>query len=282
MTKKTKIIKVIDSEISISTYHDMDYISLTDMSFNYGGSSTIERWLRNKDTLEFLGAWEAINNPDFNSLEFEGIKNQAGTNRFWLSVKGWSDKTCAIGLKAKTGRHHAGTYAHRDIAFEFGAWLSPEFKLYLIKEFQRLKEDEAKRISEGWDYRRFLSKVNYKLHTDSVKNNLIPTLNISKNQEWLVYAEEADLLNMALFNETAQDWRANNPEKAKIGENIRDSATVVQLTVLSNLENFNAIMIADNIPKAERFNKLQVAAIFQMKSLLRLKNISPDQPKELE
>jgi hypothetical protein len=281
MAKKSSVIEVQGSLIRISNINDEDYISLTDMYKSFGDEAMLYNWLRNRNTVEFLGIWETIHNPDFKPVEFDRFKTEAGLNSFKLSPQKWVEATNAIGIQSKSGRY-GGTYAHRDIAFEFGAWLSPEFKLYLIKEFQRLKQDEAKRISEGWDYRRFLSKVNYRIHTDSVKENLIPKMNISKNQEWLVYAEEADLLNMALFNETAKDWRERNPEKDKVGENIRDSATVVQLTVLSNLENLNAIMIAENIPKETRFSKLQVAAITQMKSLLSLKRTSPDKPKELE
>ena len=206
MASKKQIINVKDTEISIIKVNDSDYISLTDMVKNLeDGLSLIEKWLRNKNTIEYLGVWEKINNPNFNSPEFEGIKNEAGTNRFMLSVKKWTTKTNGISLIAKTGRYNSGTYAHRDMAFEFGAWLSPEFKFYLIKEFQRLKEEENNNKKLEWNLQRTLAKVNYKIHTDSIKENLIPKL-ISKSQTNFVYASEGDLLNVALFGKTAKEW----------------------------------------------------------------------------
>lgn len=223
----------------------------------------IEKWLRNKNTIEFIGIWEQINNPDFNSPEFEGIKNAAGLNRFTLSAKKWITKTNAVGLMAKTGRY-GGTFAHTDIAFEFGSWLSPEFKLYLIKEFQRLKEEEQHRQSLELNVSRTLAKVNYHIHTEAIKKHLIPP-KLSKKQTGLIYASEADLLNMALFGQTAGDWRDENPGKEG---NIRDHAMLEQLVVLANLESMNALFIQQEIKAPERLKLLNQQAIQQMKSLL--------------
>lgn len=227
-----------------------------------GGSALIENWLKNKDTILFLGVWEQINNPDFNSLEFEGIKNEAGRNSFYLSAKKWIEKTGAIGLIASAGRY-GGSFAHKDIAFEFGSWLSPEFKLYLIKEFQRLKEDENRRLSLEWNLNRTLSKLNYRIHTDAIKEHIIPP-QISKKQQSIVYATEADVLNMALFGKTAREWRDENPSK---DGNIRDFATVEQLLVLANLESMNAEFIRMDLPQGERLQKLNEIARAQLKSL---------------
>jgi len=216
MTKKRKsTINVKGSEVSIYTENDLDFISLTDMVKNFdGGSALIEQWLKNKDTVLFLGVWEQLNNSNFNSPEFEGIKNEAGRNSFYLSAKKWIEKTNAIGLRASAGRY-GGTYAHKDIAFEFGSWLSPEFKLYLIKEFQRLKEEENKRLSLEWNLNRTLSKINYRIHTDAIKEHIIPE-KISKTEEGFIYANEADVLNVALFGQTAKKWREENPIKKAI------------------------------------------------------------------
>lgn len=220
MAKKNKVIEVQGSAITILTGKKEDYISLTDMIRNIeNGPALIEKWLRNKNTIEFLGIWEEIYNPDFNSPEFEGIRNQAGLNRFVLSVKQWVTKTNSKGIIAKAGRY-GGTYAHKDIAFEFASWISPQFKLYLIKEFQRLKDEEQKQL--GWDIRRNLAKINYRIHTDAIKENLIPAT-LNKQQISHVYASEADILNMALFGKTAVQWRAENPGETG---NIRDFANV--------------------------------------------------------
>ena len=241
-----------------------DYISLTDMVKSIeNGLVLIEKWLRNKNTIEFLGIWEEIYNPDFNSPEFEGIKNEAGLNRFSLSVKMWINKTNAIGIVAKAGRY-GGTYAHKDIAFEFASWISPQFKLYLIKEFQRLKQDEIEKQKIGWDIKRTLAKMNYHIHTDAIKSNLIPP-NITKNKVPHIYANEADLLNIALFGMTAKEWREKNP---KLEGNIRDYSTAEQLLVLANLENLNAQLIKQNIPFEERLVQLNQVAIEQLKLLL--------------
>jgi hypothetical protein len=261
---KSRVISVQGTEVTIATRHEQDYISLTDMVRNFdGGSALIEQWLKNKDTVLFLGVWEQLNNPGFNSLEFEGIRNEAGRNSFFLSAKKWIDATGATGLHAKAGRY-GGTYAHRDIAFEFGSWLSPEFKLYLIKEFQRLKDEESRATSLEWSFQRTLAKVNYKIHTDAIKERLIPP-RLTKAQTSAVYASEADLLNVALFGITAAQWRQANPDLAG---NMRDPATLEQLVVLSNLESINAVLIHQRLSSAERLTQLNAIAITQMRSLV--------------
>jgi hypothetical protein len=268
MSKKSTI-NVQGTAISILNQNENDFISLTDMVKNFdGGSALIENWLKNKDTVLFLGVWEQINNPAFNSPEFEGIKNEAGRNSFYLSVKKWIETTNAIGLLASAGRY-GGTYAHKDIAFEFGSWLSPEFKLYLIKEFQRLKEDENRRLSLEWNLHRTLSKINYRIHTDAIKNHIVPE-QLSPKQAAVIYANEADVLNMALFGKTAQEWRSQNPD---ILGNIRDEATIEQLLVLANIESMNAEFIKMEIPQSQRLIKLNQIAITQLKSLVGNKNI---------
>ena len=254
-------INVEGFEISIIAIDDKDYISLTDMVRNIeNGLALIEKWLRNKNTIEFLGIWEEMYNPDFNSLEFEGIKNEAGLNRFVLLVKQWVEKTNSIGIVAKAGRY-GGTYAHKDIAFEFASWVSPYFKLYLIKEFERLKEEEQKKL--GWDIKRNLAKINYRIHTDAIKNNLIPE-KLPKEKINFIYANEADILNMALFGMTAKDWRDENPN---LKGNIRDYADISQLVCLSNLENLNAVFINEGMKQSDRLEKLNSIAIEQMKIL---------------
>jgi hypothetical protein len=216
---KNRIINVKGGDIAIVSRHEQDYISLTDMVKNFeGGSALIEQWLKNKDTVLFLGVWEQLNNAGFNSPEFEGIRNEAGRNSFFLSAKKWIAATDAIGLHAKAGRY-GGTYAHRDIAFEFGSWLSPEFKLYLIEEFQRLKDEESRATSLEWSFQRTLAKVNYKIHTDAIKERLIPP-RLTTAQAGTIYASEADLLNVALFGITSAQWRQTNPDQAG---NMRDA-----------------------------------------------------------
>ncbi len=207
---KTIIVK--DQPITIIEVNQQDYISLTDMIKSFGDESIITNWLRNRNTIEFLGIWEQIYNPDFKPLEFEGFKKQAGLNSFWLSPKKWIDTTNATGLISKAGRYGGGTYAHKDIAFEFGSWLSPEFKLYLIKEFQRLKEEENSRQSLEWNLQRTLSKINYRIHTDAIKEELVPPA-LTREQKSTIYASEADVLNMSLFGQTAAAWRANHKDK---------------------------------------------------------------------
>lgn len=254
-------IDVNGTEISVVVFDDKDYISLTDMVKNIeNGLALIEKWLRNKNTIEFLGIWEKMYNYDFNSPEFEGIKNEAGLNRFVLSVKQWTQKTNSKGIIAKAGRY-GGTYAHKDIAFEFASWVSPQFKLYLIKEFQRLKDEEYKQL--GWDIKRNLTKINYRIHTNAIKENLIPP-ELTQRQITNVYASEADILNVALFGMTAKQWRDAYSE---LKGNIRDYANVSQLVCLSNLENLNAVFINERMSQAERLAKLNAIAISQMKVL---------------
>jgi len=257
-------IKVLDSDITVVKD---DFISLTDMVKNIdNGLVLIEKWLRNKNTIEFLGIWEEIYNDNFNSPEFEGIKNEAGFNRFSLSVKMWIQKTNAKGIVAKAGRY-GGTYAHKDIAFEFASWISPKFKLYLIKEFQRLKELEQQQL--GWDIKRNLTKINYRIHTDAIKENLIPK-QLTPKQVSFVYANEADLLNVALFGMTAKEWQESNPE---LKGNMRDYADVNQLVCLSNLESLNAHFITEKISQQERVEKLNTIAITQMNILMSDKSM---------
>ena len=226
-----------------------------------GSSALIESWLRNKDTIEFLGVWEQINNHDFNSLEFEGIKNQAGSNRFHLSAKRWIDSVNAIGLVSKAGRY-GGTYAHKDIAFEFGSWLSPEFKLYLIKEFQRLKEQEAQVNSIEWQFNRELAKVNYRIQTDAIKEHIVDSL--PKPKQGFVYASEADLLNMIVFGQTNKQWKTKNPN---LQGNQRDHHSTIENTLLANLEGQNAFLISQGLSQAERYKQLSLMAASQRKSL---------------
>src|SRR5882672_2657191 len=247
--ERKQTIEVKGTAITIIQVNQADYISLTDMVKNFeDGLALIEKWLRNKNTVEFLGIWEKINNANFNSPEFEGIMLEAGLNRFTLSVKKWAEKTNGIGLIAKTGRFNSGTYAHKDIAFEFGSWLSPEFKLYLIKEFQRLKEDESRRLSLSWNLNRTLSKLNYRIHTDAIKSHLIPP-EVTPAQAAITYATEADVLNVALFGQTAKQWRDANP---KLEGNMREYATVEQLLVLANIEGMNAEFIHMGLSQGDR------------------------------
>jgi hypothetical protein len=251
---------VLENEITILKVNDQDYISLTDMLKSKDGEFFISDWLRNRNTIEYLGIWEKIYNPDFNYGEFAIITSKVGLNSYKLSAKEWSEKTNAIGLVAKAGRY-GGTYAHKDIAFEFGMWISAEFKIYLIKEFQRLKEEEHKQL--GWDIRRNLTKLNYKIHTDAIRQNLIPK-ELTPSQINFVYASEADILNVALFGLTAKQWRENNPE---LDGNIRDYADVNQLVCLANMESLNAHFIEENLSQVKRLQKLNHLAINQMKIL---------------
>lgn len=261
---KNRTISVKGADITVAFRHEQDYIALTDMVKNFeGGSALIEQWLRNKDTVLFLGVWEQLNNPVFNSLEFEGIRNEAGRNSFFLSAKKWIEATGAVGLYAKAGRY-GGTYAHKDIAFEFGSWLSPEFKLYLIKEFQRLKDEESRSQALEWNFQRTLAKVNYKIHTDAIKDRLMPP-RVTKSQATAIYATEADLLNVALFGITAAQWRQANQKQTG---NMRDVATLEQLVVLSNLESINAVLIHQGLKPSERLTQLNAIAIGQMRSLI--------------
>ena len=260
---KNRTINVKGAAVTITTRSGQDYISLTDMLKAKDGDFFISDWLRNRNTVEFLGIWESVYNPDFNYGEFAIIKSQAGLNSYKISVKEWVEKTNAIGLQAAAGRY-GGTYAHKDIAFEFGMWISAEFKIYLIKEFQRLKDEEASSKSLEWSFQRTLAKVNYKIHTDAIKARLIPA-RLSKTQTSILYASEADLLNVALFGVTAAQWRLANPNEAG---NLRDVATLEQLVVLSNLESINAVLIHQGLEQAARLSQLNAIAITQMQSLL--------------
>ncbi len=253
-------INVLDREVTVVMQNDEDYICITDIARYKNPESTddlIRSWIRNRNTIEFLGIWEQLNNPDFNPVEFDGFRKQAGLNSFTLTPRQWIEKTNARGIVSKPGRY-GGTFAHKDIAFEFASWISVEFKLYLIKEFQRLKEDEHKKL--GWDIRRNLAKINYRIHTDAVQENLIPP-ELTRPQINAVYASEADVLNMALFGMSAKEWRENNPERKG---NIRDYADISQLVCLSNLENLNAHFISDGLTQPERLAKLNAIAIHQM------------------
>lgn len=266
--KKVDRIKVKGTEITVIKEAVGDYISITDMLKAKDGDFFVSDWLRNRNTVEFLGIWESVNNPDFNYGEFAIIRSQAGLNSYKISVKEWVEKTNAIGIKATAGRY-GGTYAHVDIALEFGMWISAEFKVYLIREFKRLKEDESDRNKLEWNLQRTLAKVNYRIHTDAIKENLIPPA-LPKEKINFVYADEADMLNMALFGSTAKQWRDKNPEAQG---NIRDAATIEQLVVLSNLESINAVLIHQGLSQPERLTQLNKNAITQMKSLIGNKNL---------
>jgi len=253
-------ISVWNRDVSLYLLKEEDYISLTDIARYKDKQRTdyiIQNWLRNRNTIEFLGIWEHLNNPDFNPIEFDGIKNQSGLNSFVLTAKRWIKSTRAIGLVSKAGRY-GGTYAHKDIAFEFASWVSVEFKLYLIKEFQRLKEDERKTL--GWDIKRNLAKINYRIHTDAIRTHLIPK-ELSPTQVNCVYASEADVLNVALFGATASQWRTEHSDKKG---NMRDYADVSQLVCLSNLENLNALFISEGLPQDARLERLNKIGIQQM------------------
>lgn len=268
---KTKKITVKDVEISVLLKGDEnDYICLTDMTKGFdGGSKLIEKWLSNKSTIDFLGVWESMNNPNFNSPEFGGIRKETGSNSFYISISEYVKKTNAIGIFAKAGRY-GGTFAHKDIAYHFGMWLSPEFNLLVIKEFQRLKESQSNPLLQHWDVKRLLSKVNYAVHTDAIKECIIPQLTIEETKRNItssIYAGEADMLNLALFGYTAKDWEKANPVLAKKGLNMRDTATINQLIVLSAMESYNSVLIKDGKPRRERFLALHKMAKEQLKSL---------------
>ena len=259
-------IKVLEQEVTIVKNNDEDYISLTDMLKSKDGNFFISDWLRNRNTLEYLGVWEKVHNPNCNYGEFAIITSQAGLNSYKVSVKEWVKKTNAIGLMAKAGRY-GGTYAHQDIAFEFGMWISAEFKIYLVKEFQRLKDQELQQL--GWDIKRNLTKINYRIHTDAIKENLIPK-SLMPQQISFVYASEADILNVALFGITAKQWRETSTENKG---NIRDEANVYQLVCLANLESLNAHFINEGLSQSQRIKKLNEIAISQMQILTNNKTI---------
>ena len=253
-------ITVQNTQITVIKQNEDDYISLTDMLKAKDGEFFFSNWLRNRNTIEFLGIWERLINPNFNCAEFDIIKSQAGLNRFRLSAKEWTEKTNAIGIISKAGRY-GGTYAHKDIAFEFAMWISPEFKVYLIREFQRLKDEEQKQL--GWTAKRELSKINYRIHTDAIKQNLIPE-EVTAAQASIIYAEEADVLNVAMFGQTAKQWREAHPE---LKGNIRDYASINELICLANMENINAVLIDERVPQGDRLVRLNQIAINQMRVL---------------
>lgn len=267
MSKLNKI-DIENTVVSITQINKEDYICLTDMAKAKQGDNraadVIKNWIRTRVTIEFLGTWEIMYNPVFKVEEFDHFKSEAGLPTFVLSPKQWVEKTGAIGIISKSGRY-GGTYAHRDIAFEFGAAISATFKLYLIKEYQRFKAIESNQYNLEWDVKRILSKANYYLQTDAVQKHILPEKNYEKDKEWLIYAEEADLLNVALFNCTAKDWRTLNPEQAKKDLNIRDIASINELAVLSNIESLNAEMIKKGIKKFDRFHQLREIAEYQLK-----------------
>jgi hypothetical protein len=268
---KSKIINVKGTSVTLVSNGISDYISLTDIAKSRNSSepfAVINNWMRSRSTIEFIGLWEKLCNPNFKPLEFERFKNEAGNNYFVLSPQRWILETNAIGIISKSGRY-GGTFAHKDIAFEFASWISSEFKLYLIVEFQRLKDDENDRLKLEWSFQRTLAKVNYHIHTDAIKQNLIPET-LDKTKINFVYASEADLLNMALFGKTAKQWRAENLD---IEGNIRDAATIEQLVVLSNLESLNAVLIHQGQTQSERLLQLNSIAITQMKALVNSKQI---------
>ncbi|MGB1284114.1 MAG: KilA-N domain-containing protein [Polaribacter sp.] len=253
MAKYNKLI-VEGIEITLTQVGENDFISLTDMVRAKDGDFFVSDWLRNRNTLEYLGAWETLNNPNFNYGEFAIIKDKSGLNNFKVSVKEWVERTNSIGITAKTGRY-GGTYAHKDIAFNFGMWISPVFQLYIVKEYQRLKEIESNKYNLEWNVRRILTKTNYKIHTDAIKNYVIPRLSYSQKKDW-IYAKEADLLNIVLFGCTAKQWKEVNPERVLKGENIRDMASINELAILSNLENLNAVLNKQGIDKQKRLKIL--------------------------
>jgi hypothetical protein len=258
-------VSVKGTDITVLVHREEDYISLTDIARHRNADHSddlIRNWLRNRNTIEFLGIWESLNNPSFNPVEFDGFRLRAGLNSFALTPKQWIEATCAIGIVSKPGRY-GGTFAHKDIAFEFASWISVEFKLFLIKEFQRLKEDENNRLSLAWNLNRTLSRLNYRIHTDAIQANLIPP-EVTPAQAARTYASEADILNVALFGQTAADWRRGNPDKKG---NVRDQATVEQLLVLANIEGMNAELIHMGLAQGERLKRLNEIAIRQMRTL---------------
>ena len=256
----------VDIAVVTTVGSEEDYISLTDIAKHRNPdfpADVVKNWLRLRSTIEFLGLWEQLNNPQFNMVDFDQFKNDAGSNAFVMSPQKWIKSTNAIGLISKSGRYGGGTYAHKDIAFEFASWLSPEFKLYIIKDYQRLKEDEGHRLALDWNVKRILAKANYRIHTDAIKMNLIPP-ELPRVQQGYVYADEADVLNVALFGQTAKQWKQENPGTKG---NMRDFASIEQLLVLANLENINALLIEQGIPQQERLEKLHATALYQIETI---------------
>src|ERR1035437_1952091 len=276
MKSKNSILHIQDVSVSVVSFNENDFFCITDMAKAKQGDAraadVIKNWIRTRSTLEFIGTWELMNNTSFKVVEFDHFKMHAGLPNFVLSVSEWIEKTQAIGMYVRSGRY-GGTYAHKDIAFEFGSAISPVCKLYLIKEYQRLKEAESETNQLEWNTRRILSKVNYLIHTDAIQQHIIPDGKYSKQTEWIVYAEEADLLNVALFGCTAKEWREANPEWVKQNKNIRDFASINQLTVLSNLETHNAELIKASIDKITRFKKLYDIANYQLNILVKADNL---------
>lgn len=275
MPKKIEsVIHAAGVDISVQSLvgSEDDYISLTDIA-KYKNpdapADVIKNWMRIRNTIEYLGLWEELNNPDFKLVEFDQFKNEAGANAFVLSPKKWIDTTNAIGMSSKAGRYGGGTFAHKDIAFEFASWLSPEFKLYIIKDYQRLKEDEGHKLALDWNVKRILAKANYRIHTDAIKENLIPP-ELPKARAGFVYADEADVLNVALFGKTAKQWRQENPE---LKGNMRDYASIEQLLVMTNLENMNALLIERNVPQQSRLQELRKIAVQQLITLSDSKSV---------
>lgn len=256
----------VDVAVVTTVGSEEDYISLTDMARHrnpIAPKDVVKNWLRLRSTIDFLGLWEELNNPNFKGVEFDSFKSHAGENSFTLSPQQWIKSTNAIGLISKSGRYGGGTYAHKDIAFEFASWLSPEFKLYIIKDYQRLKEDEGHRLALDWNVKRILAKANYRIHTDAIKMNLIPP-ELPRVQQGYVYADEADVLNVALFGKTAKQWKQENPG---VKGNMRDFASIEQLLVLANLENINALLIEQGVPQQERLEKLHATALYQIETI---------------
>ena len=273
----------VDIAVVTTVGKEEDYISLTDMARHknpIAPKDVVKNWLRLRSTIDFLGLWEELNNPNFKGVEFDSFKSHAGENAFTLSPQQWVKATNAIGIVSKSGRYGGGTYAHKDIAFEFASWLSPEFKLYIIKDYQRLKEDEGHRLALDWNVKRILAKANYRIHTDAIKMNLIPP-ELPRVQQGYVYADEADVLNVALFGKTAKQWKQENPG---VKGNMRDFASIEQLLVLANLENINALLIEQGIPQQERLEKLHATALYQIETITdsksaRMLNTMHDQLK---
>lgn len=277
----SKII-VDGTEITVIKVGNEDYFSLTDIIKKFDNNHVIiGNWIRKKDTIEYLGIWERLYNENFKLIEFDELSENAGTNRFTLSPQQWIAKTGAIGIQSKSGKN-GGTYAHKDVAMHFAMWVSPEFQLMIIKEFQRLKENEAKLINVQWDYRRFLTKVNYRIHTDAIKDNIIPKYtSLSKEQEGYIYANEAEMLNVAVFGLTSKEWKIQNPEKVLKNLSIREVADIPQLTVLAGIESYNAILLKEGLTAKERLEKLKEAATTQLKSLSSYKYTYPIESPQL-
>ena len=283
MAPKNNILNIQDIPVSVVSFHEDDYICITDMARFKDKDRTnyvIQNWIRSRQTIEFVGLWEQLHNPNFKGIEFDAFRQEAGLNSFSLTPQRWITATNAIGIISKSGRQ-GGTYAHKDIAFEFGSWLSPIFKLYLITEYQRLKEKESNSYQLEWNARRILSKANYLIHTDAIQQHIIPQSNLSKQTEWLVYAEEADLLNVALFGCTAKQWREANPVFANENKNLRDFASINQLAVLSNLETHNAELIKATVDKIERFRQLSAIASYQLSILDKADSLKSLQSKKI-